>query len=179
MAVSRRTIAAPIDAVAAVLADPRAYDGLVVGSRRIRWFDPRWPEVGTRIHHTAGFGPITIRDHTEVLVDELPARLELAAGIRPIGGLRVAFTLTAEAGPDGPATLVEVVEHPLSGPAAVAWPPPADALTAKRNDVMLQRLDDLARVRHHVRTLDDSRPVASAGQVGADGADTTSPARTG
>ena len=38
-----RVIGAPPDAVAAVLADARSNDGVVVGSKRIRWFDARWP----------------------------------------------------------------------------------------------------------------------------------------
>ena len=63
-----------------MLSDPRAYDGVVVGSRRVRWFDAGWPVPGSRFHHTVGFGPVTIRDHTEVLGDDLPARLELATG---------------------------------------------------------------------------------------------------
>jgi hypothetical protein len=38
-----RVIGAPPDAVAAVLADARSNDGVVVGSKRIRWFETRWP----------------------------------------------------------------------------------------------------------------------------------------
>ena len=38
-----RVIGAPPDAVAAVLADARSNDGVVVGSKRIRWFEARWP----------------------------------------------------------------------------------------------------------------------------------------
>ena len=49
-----RALDAPVGAVATVLADPRSYDGIVVGSRRIRWFDAGWPEVGSRFHHTIG-----------------------------------------------------------------------------------------------------------------------------
>ena|SRR5215207_499018 len=150
MAVTRRRLAAPIDAVASVFADPRTYDGIVVGSRRIRWFDPNWPAVGSRFDHTIGFGPITILDHTEVLSEELPERLELAAGIRPLGVFRVEFRLAPDAG----GTMVEVVEEPLSGPITTLWSPPADALTAKRNDVLLGRLDHLSKDRHRVRTLD-------------------------
>ena len=59
-----RLISAPRDAVASVLADPRTYDGVVVGSKRIRWFDARWPEPGTRFHHSIGLGLLHIRDDT-------------------------------------------------------------------------------------------------------------------
>ena len=94
--------------MASVLADPRTYDGIVVGSRRVRWFDPRWPEEGTAFHHTVGFGPVTIRDKTTVVRDALPDELELAAGTRPLGVLQVVFRLAAE----GAGTLVEMAEGP-------------------------------------------------------------------
>jgi hypothetical protein len=45
-----RVIGAPPDAVAAVLADARSNDGVVVGSKRIRWFEARWPEPRTQFH---------------------------------------------------------------------------------------------------------------------------------
>lgn len=67
MATVERVIEAPPDAVAAVLADARSYDGFVVGSKRIRWFDARWPEPGTRFHHSVGFAVLHIRDHTTVV----------------------------------------------------------------------------------------------------------------
>ncbi|HEX8802598.1 MAG TPA: hypothetical protein VF743_00350 [Acidimicrobiales bacterium] len=160
-----RHVAAPVDVVAAVLADPRTYDGLVVGSRRVRWFDPTWPAPGARLHHTVGFGPVTIRDHTEVLHDALPDRLELAAAVRPIGVLRVVFTLRPGAAGAGTAatavaageaaagagTRVEMLEEPLSGPVVRLWSPPARRLTDRRNAVTLRRLDELARDRDAVR----------------------------
>ena len=137
----------PVDAVASVLADPRTYDGIVVGSRKVRWFDARWPEEGTEFHHTVGFGPVTIRDKTTVVRDALPDEIELAAGTRPLGVLQVVFRLAAE----GAGTLVEMEEGPLSGPLKLAWNPALSQLTARRNDVALQRLDDLARARATVR----------------------------
>lgn len=143
----------PVEAVASVLTDPRAYDGIVVGSRRIRWFDARWPDEGTNIHHTVGFGPVTVRDRTEVLRNDLPSALELATKVRPLGTLRVTFRLHAE----GDGTHVEVQEEPLSGPVARVWNPALDVLTARRNDVMLRRLGKLAAAREHVRRL-DGRP---------------------
>lgn len=142
---------APVDAVASVLADPRAYDGVVVGSRRIRWFDPRWPAPGSRIHHTVGFGPLTIRDRSEVLADELPERLELAAGVRPVGVLRVEFRLR----PEGSGTRAEMSEDPLSGPVTRMWSPPLEMLTRRRNADVLRRLGELAAERARVRALDE------------------------
>lgn len=150
MAVVRRRIDAPVDAVASVLADPRTYDGVVVGSRRIRWFDARWPAEGTSFHHHVGFGPIAIRDRTTVLADETPHRLRLAAGLGPLGSAEVVFTLT----PDGDATLVEMEEEGRSGLLAALWSPPLDTLTHARNVIALGRLDDLARARHRTRALD-------------------------
>lgn len=156
-AVSERFVDAPVDAVASVLADPRTYDGVVVGSRRVRWFDPRWPEPGSAFHHTVGFGPLTLRDHTDVVSERLPDELELAAGLRPLGVLRVAFRLQAERA----GTRVVMEEGPRSGPITWMWAPVTRAAIARRNDVALQRLDDLARARAAVRSLDGE---PSAGQ---------------
>jgi hypothetical protein len=150
MAVVERRLDAPVDAVASVLADPRTYDGIVVGSRRVRWFDARWPATGTSFHHHVGFGPVAIRDRTTVLSDELPDRLRLAAGLGPLGSADVSFTLT----PDGEATRVEMREEGRSGLLDALWSLPLDALTHARNVVALGRLNDLARARHRARNLD-------------------------
>jgi hypothetical protein len=150
MATVDAVLDAPIDAVVSVLSDPRTYDGVVLGSRRVRWFDAAWPAPRSRFHHTVGFGPVTIRDHTEVIRDDLPGRLELATGIRPLGVLRAVFRLTEEQ--EG--TRVEMTEEPLSGPVARIWSWPLEALTRVRNRATLRRLGDLARVRAQVRTLD-------------------------
>lgn len=164
-AVSERYVDAPVDAVASVLADPRTYDGIVVGARRIRWFDARWPDPGTAIHHTVGVGPLAVRDRTEVERDELPDELELAAGVRPLGVLRVVFRLQAE----GAGTRVTMEEGPRSGPVTALWAPPARWATARRNDLALRRLDDLARARAEVRRLDDEAPDRAAQPVAAPG----------
>jgi hypothetical protein len=154
--VTSRHVDAPVDVVASILADPRTYDGIVVGSRRVRWFDARFPDEGTNFHHTVGFGPITIRDKSTVIRDALPDELELAAGTRPIGVLTVIFRLRAE----GAGTLVEMEEGPRSGPIALVWNPALAMVTAKRNDVALGRLEKLAVARAGVR--------ARAGRVAAD-----------
>jgi hypothetical protein len=128
------------EAVALVLGDPRAYDGVVVGSRRIRWFDARWPEVGSRFHHTIGFGPVTVRDHTEVVLDGLPHHLGLAVRLRPLGSAAVEFRIAPEDG----GTRVEMTETPTSGLLAATWSAPAAAVTRWRNDRVLARLEELA-----------------------------------
>lgn len=138
-----RTVDVPIDAVATVLADPRAYDGIVVGSRRIRWFDPTWPAPGARFHHTLGFGPMVIRDHSEVLEAELPTRLRLLVRLRPLGSAEVEFRLA----PDGDGTHVTMIETPTSGMLAATWSPPAAAATRWRNTRVLGRLGKVAAGR--------------------------------
>jgi hypothetical protein len=154
--VTSRHVDAPVDVVASILADPRTYDGIVVGSRRVRWFDARFPDEGTDFHHTVGFGPITIRDKSTVIRDALPDELELAAGTRPLGVLTVIFRLRA----DGAGTLVEMEEGPRSGPLKLVWNPALAMVTARRNDVALKRLEKLAVARAGVR--------ARSGRVAAD-----------
>ena len=142
-ATSTRTLDVPLAAVATVLADPRSYDGIVVGSRRIRWFDPAWPAPGSRFHHTLGAGPITIRDHTEVVAEDLPHHLRLLVRLRPVGSAEVDFRLTGA----GERTRVEMTETPMSGPLALAWSPPLAALTRWRNDRVLARLEEVSTGR--------------------------------
>ncbi|HEX6417070.1 MAG TPA: SRPBCC family protein [Acidimicrobiales bacterium] len=137
------------EAIALVLADPRTYDGVVVGSRRVRWFDARWPEVGTRFHHNVGFGPVTIRDHSEVVEEDLPDRLRLAVHIRPLGSAEVTFRVA----PDPEGTRVEITEAPTSGLLAATWNPVAAAATRWRNRRVLVRLGKLARARAHAAAL--------------------------
>ena len=142
-ATSHRVLAVPAAAVVMVLSDPRTYDGVVVGSRRIRWFDARWPEVGSRFHHTVGMGPLSVRDHTEVIANELPDRLVLAVQVRPLGSAEVEFRITPEAS----ATRVDITETPTSGLLAATWSPPLAVLTRRRNDRVLARLEKVARQR--------------------------------
>jgi len=138
-----RTLDVPRAAAALVLADPRTYDGVVVGSRRIRWFDPHWPDPGTTFHHTVGFGPLTVRDHSEVVEEDLPRRLRLLVHVRPLGSAEVVFRLTA----DGDRTRVEMTETPVSGLLALSWSPPAIALARWRNARVLARLEKVAQGR--------------------------------
>lgn len=66
MARNRTVVDAPVEAVFAVLADPRTYDDFVVGTKRIRRFEPTWPELGSALQHTLGVGPFVLRDATSV-----------------------------------------------------------------------------------------------------------------
>jgi carbon monoxide dehydrogenase subunit G len=145
-----RVVEAPPEAVAAVLADARRYDSVVVGSKRIRWFDARWPEPGTRFHHSVGFGPLHIRDHTTVMQDALPDRLRLRAGMGPLGAAEVDFTLT----PSGGDTRVAMREEPVSGPLKALWSRPLAAAMRARNARSLRRLEKLAQDRARLRAAD-------------------------
>jgi hypothetical protein len=162
MATVERVIEAPPDAVAAVLADARSYDGFVVGSKRIRWFDARWPEPGTRFHHSVGFAVLHIRDHTTVVQDELPDRLLLATGMGPMGKAEVDFTLTPADG----STRVEMREEPVSGPIKAVWSPLLAAAMRARNARALRRLEKLARARAAVRAMDEPADGQASGREG-------------
>lgn len=151
MGVVARHLDAPRDAVALVLADPRSYEALVLGSKRVRWFDARWPEDGAAFHHSIGVGPLHIRDRSTVVADELPDRLQLVVGMGPLGRAEVEFRLT----PEGTGTRVAMREDPVDGPVAAVWSPPVDALMRLRNDRALRRLAGLAADVERVRHLDD------------------------
>lgn len=99
-----------------LLEDPTSFRDLVAGARKIRRFDSRWPEPGTRVDHTVGVAPFVLRDHTEVVDQERPHRLTLDARVRPLGRLRVDFLL--EPHPQG--SRLTVTERPEEGP--MSWP---------------------------------------------------------
>jgi hypothetical protein len=155
-----RVVEAPLDAVAAVLADARSYDGVVVGSKRIRWFDARWPEPGTRFHHSVGFGPLHIRDDTTVVQDALPNRLRLLTSMGPLGAAEVDFTLT----PTGGGTRVAMREEPVTGPLKAMWSAPLAAAMRARNARSLRRLEKLALDRAHTRAAYPALPDGPGGE---------------
>lgn len=143
MARNRRVVAAPVATVFAVLSDPRTYDDFVVGTKRIRRFDPRWPEVKSVFHHTLGIGPLILRDVTRVTEVVEPDRLVLRAQMRPFAVNRVAFSLR----PSDGGTEVEVEEHAIEGPAAAVWNRALDGVLWLRNKEMLRRLGKVAERR--------------------------------
>ena len=144
MAVNTVTVAAPPEVVFSVLADPPSYASFVVGSKTIRRFDPRFPELGSEFHHALSVGPIpVIRDLSRVEEVAEGRRLVLRAQMRPFAVNRVAFTLR----PAGGGTEVEVEEYPIEGPAALLWNPAFEALMGLRNAEMLRRLSRLAERR--------------------------------
>jgi hypothetical protein len=147
---------APVDAVAAVLADPRAYDGIVFGVRRVLWFDAGWPATGSRLRHTVGSGPVAVRGQTEVLAGELPDRLELAVGLGPAGALSAEFRLHARRAPDA-GTRIEIVTEPRSGLVARLWSAPVERVLRRHDTEVIRRLGALAAERARVQALDQDR----------------------
>jgi uncharacterized protein YndB with AHSA1/START domain len=122
------------------LADPAGYGYWVLGSKLIRDADPGWPEPGSRFHHTVGFGPCKVSDHTEVLEMDPPHLLQLRAKSRPLGTAKVTLRMT---GRDG-GTLVAMTENPDGLSAALAFNPFAQLFTVGRNTQSLMRLEELA-----------------------------------
>jgi uncharacterized protein YndB with AHSA1/START domain len=144
---------APAEHVFDVLADPSSYAYWVVGSRAVRDADDDWPDEGARFHHTVAFGPLTLRDHTQVEEVERPHRLVLRARTRPVGAQRVELTLD----PRGDGTLVTMEESPIGLPAHVAAPP-LDLVLRGRNEEGLKRLKQLAEERYHGSPGRDAPP---------------------
>lgn len=140
---NRTVVGASPGAVFAVLCDPRAYSGFVVGNQDVRGFDPTWPDVESALHHTLGVGPCVVHDLTRVVEMEQDRRLVLRAQMRPFSVNRVAFTLR----PVGEGTEVQVEEHPLEGPMSLAWNPAFDRLLWLRNEELLGRLGRLVERR--------------------------------
>ena len=123
MARAEISIDAPPEHVWEVLSDPGSYCRWVVGSKRIRDADAGFPAPRTRFHHTVGFGPIGIDDHTEVIAADPPRRLELLARARPLATARVTIevrpvaagsrvTMSESAG----GLLSTLLINPLTGP---------------------------------------------------------------
>jgi uncharacterized protein YndB with AHSA1/START domain len=142
MARTERTIEATPERIFDVLSDPRSYGYWVVGSKEIRDADPSWPEPGSRFHHTVGFGPLEVKDHTVSLECERPRVLKLRAKARPLGTAIVTLEL-APAG-DGK-TRVTMTEDPGDALTAFVFNPLTHLLVRGRNVESLSRLDELAR----------------------------------
>src|SRR5688572_9599186 len=153
---NRTFIPLPPERVFAVLSDPFTYQEWVVGTSKIRDADDNYPEVGSRLYHRIGLGPLGIRDHTEVLELEPGRKLVLDAHLRPVGRARVSLTL--EPHEDGTQVLME------EGPADL-WSritmggPAADPLLRLRNTEALSRLRRVA-LRGGNPTDEAERPEA-------------------
>src|ERR671933_372953 len=80
-----RKVDAPPERVWAVLSDGWLYPSWVVGASRMRAVSDNWPDVGARLHHSAGVWPAVVNDETIVLESEPPRRLKLQAKGWPAG----------------------------------------------------------------------------------------------
>ncbi|MCW3011851.1 MAG: hypothetical protein JWO90_2255 [Solirubrobacterales bacterium] len=163
MSTTRKHIAAPPEKVWAILADPDNYAHWVVGSRDIRDADPGFPAVGTRFHHTLAFGPIDLKDSSEVVEAEEPRRLVLHVMARPFGRGKVVMDLART----GDGTHVTMREGPASPLARLTYNPLADLLLHGRNVEALRRLAELAEGEHAEPTT--SRNSGSNAGGGEDG----------
>lgn len=147
-------IAADVDDVYAVLADPTSYPDWLVGAKGIRSVDGDWPRAGSCFRHRIGVGgPLTVPGSTTVRRAEPPRLLELGAGMGPFGEFTVRFVLTPTA--DG--THLEIEEEPRRGAARHAWTllrPLVLVGLWGRNEVSLASLRDAVETRHPHRRED-------------------------
>ena len=160
MSTNHIDIPTSVDTVWAVLADPRQYTRFVVGNKRIRSFDPAWPDLGTKIHHTVGVGPAMVRDESEVMEVQPPTLLRLATKLRPVGVSQTTFSLE----PTGRGTTrASIEEHFYEGPATRVWTPVLETMLAARNMELLRRLRRIAVHRAETTALESGTgPVAPA-----------------
>jgi uncharacterized protein YndB with AHSA1/START domain len=140
VAINERFMPAPPEAVWAALADPGSYGYWVVGSKVIRDADRGWPAPGSRFHHTVGFGPFKVADHTVALEADPPRRLKLRAKGRPVLTATVTLDLIPRAG----GTLVRMREDPDGVFVVLALNPLFHIATKLRNAESLMRLEELA-----------------------------------
>lgn len=140
-----RSVAAPAEAVWAVLSDGWQYATWVVGAARVRAVDDGWPQSGTRLHHSVGLWPALISDATVSEVCEVPRHLVLTARAWPAGEARVEIEVV----PDGPQTCtVSIAEDASSGPGRLVPLPVRQMMILPRNREALRRLALIAEGRH-------------------------------
>jgi hypothetical protein len=132
------------EAVWDALADAGGYGYWVVGSKEIRDADPDWPAPGSKFHHTLGFGPFEVKDHTVALEAARPGLLSLRAKGRPLGTAKVTLKMTELDG----GTLVRMTENPDGLTSVLAFNPLVQLLTFGRNAESLMRLEELALRRN-------------------------------
>ena len=143
MATNTRVITTVPERVWAVLADGWLYPTWVVGATRMRDVDREWPQVGSKLHHSAGVWPLVINDNSEVLECDPGRFLKLRARGWPLGEAEVSITLT----PVGAHTSVDIHEKAVSGPGALIPPPLETVLIGFRNTETLKRLAYIAEHR--------------------------------
>ncbi len=138
-----REVDASPEQVWAVLSDGWSYPGWVVGASRMRAVDPRWPEPGTKLHHSAGLWPVVLNDETEVRRSEPNRRLVLVARGRPIGEA----VIDLEIEPRGTACTLRMREDAVSGPGRLVPRAVRQVVIGARNAETLRRLAYIAEGR--------------------------------
>ena len=136
MHVTSRIVEAKPETAWAVLSDGWLYPLWVVGAARMREVDDDWPQVGSRLHHSAGSWPFLIDDTTTVLECDPPHRLVLQARGWPAGEARV----TIEIVEDGQQTELRLAEDVTHGPGKLLPAPLRQLLIRVRNVEALRRL---------------------------------------
>jgi uncharacterized protein YndB with AHSA1/START domain len=144
VATNERYMPVSPEAVWDALADAGGYGYWVVGSKEIRDADPDWPAPGSKFHHTVGFGPFEVGDHTVALEAARPGLLSLRAKGRPLGTAKVTLKMTELDG----GTLVRMTENPDGLTSVLAFNPLMQLLTIGRNAESLMRLEELALRRN-------------------------------
>jgi short-subunit dehydrogenase/uncharacterized protein YndB with AHSA1/START domain len=140
-----RSVAAPAEAVWAVLADGWLYATWVVGASRVRAVDEGWPRAGTRLHHSFGPWPAVISDATVSNEAQEPHHLVLTARGWPAGEARVEIEVV----PDGPRSCtISIAEDATAGPGRLVPMPVRQAMILPRNREALRRLAYIAEGRH-------------------------------
>jgi hypothetical protein len=144
MAVVEKHVAAPPESVVEILRDGWSYAAWVVGASRIRSVDPRWPEAGSTIHHSAGAWPLVINDKTVSRSWDGVSRLELQAHGWPLGEARIRIEVLPD--PAGGCT-VRITEDAVRGPGTLMPKPLRDAVLVPRTVETHNRLALLAQGR--------------------------------
>lgn len=143
MPVNERLVDASPQQVWEILADGWMYPLWVVGATRMRAVDDNWPQVGSKIHHSAGVWPAVIDDDTEVLEVEPLRRLVLKAKGWPFGTADVVLELEDA----GAQTRVRIHEDAAEGPGRLVPYPVRAPMIKLRNVEALRRLAFVAEGR--------------------------------
>jgi uncharacterized protein YndB with AHSA1/START domain len=129
-------IAASVDEVFALLADPPSYADWVFGSRDVLSADEGWPKAGAEFEHQVGVPPLVIQDRTKVLSASPPRQLVLHARARPLPSARITFHLR----PEGNGTRVTMIEDFENGLVNLLARPMGHVAIRLRNRETLRRL---------------------------------------
>lgn len=140
MACNEVLIRVPPREVFAVLGDPRVYPRWVVGSGDLRFADPAWPSVGSRLATRVGRGPVGLGATTTV-VDAVPERmvkLLVQSPPLPDAGVRIDLRQAGEA------TRVSLREGPANPLLSLLAGPLVHETIRLRNAISLARLKTIA-----------------------------------